>query len=95
MNKIATQFAYEDDRLIIARSQDCTPIAEYAKALHNAGLHGSADMKLAAKIPDVVVEKYMNDNGVTFEQVMSDPIHFKRICNNPDNAAFRIWKGAI
>lgn len=95
MNKIDTSFVHEDGRLIIARSQDCTPIAEDAKARHNAGMFGSSEMKHAARIPNVIIEKYMNDNGVSFAELMANEVHIKRICNNPDNGAFRIWKGQL
>jgi hypothetical protein len=92
---LATRFVAEDGLLHIARSQDCTPIAEYAKRQHNEGHHGSSDMKHAARIPNVIIEKYLNDNGVTFEQFMADPAHIKRVVEHPDNAMFRIWKGKL
>ena len=48
--------------------QDATPIVENVKAMHNAGLHGSSEMKLAARIPRIMIEKYCNDNGITFQE---------------------------
>lgn len=92
---LSTSIKEEDGRLIISSSQDCTPIAEHCKALHNEGYHGSKEMRHAASLPKVIVEKYMNENGVTFEQFMNDPVHVKRMCNNPDNAMFRVWKGQV
>lgn len=93
MNQIATHIAHEDDRLIIARSQDCTPIAEYAKAQHNAGCFGSSEVKHAARLPNVIVEKYCNDNGITFEEFMQNEVHIRRVVQHPDNTMFRIWPG--
>jgi hypothetical protein len=90
-----TRLIQQDDRLIIANSQDCTPIAEQAKALHNAGEHGSSEMKHAARIPQVMVEKYCHDNGITFQTFMNDPAHIKRMLNDPANEMFRIWKGRV
>lgn len=92
---LQTSFAEQDGRMVVAQTQDCTAIAEHAKALHNAGAFGSSEMRHAATIPDVVMNKYMNEHGVTYAELMSNPVHFKRICNNPDNAAFRIWKGKL
>lgn len=92
---LTTTLKTEDDRLIISATQDCTPIAERAKALHNAGVYGSSEMRHVASLPRVIVEKYMNETGVSFAEVMSDMKHIKRICENPDNGAFRIWKGAL
>lgn len=95
MIDITTKFAEQDGRLFIGRSQDCTAIAEDAKRRHNAGEFGSSDMKHAARIPNVIIEKYLNDTGVTFEAFIADPIHIKRVVENPDNSMFRIWTGKI
>lgn len=92
---LQTRLSVEDDRLIVTATQDCTPIAEHCKALHNAGVYGSSEMRHAAEIPKVMVEKYCNDHGVTFEQFMNEPVHIRRFCNDPDNKMFRIWPGAI
>lgn len=92
---VGTRFIEQDGRLVIGRSQDCTPIAEDAKRRQNAGEFGSGDMRHAARIPNVIVEAYMNKHGVTFEQVIADPVHMKRIVEDPDNSMFRIWKGRL
>lgn len=92
---LSTTFAEQDGKLFVGRSQDCTPIAEDAKRRHNAGEFGTSEMKHAARIPNVIVEKYCNENGVTFEQFMADPAHIKRVVQHPDNSMFRIWKGAL
>lgn len=91
--KIGTRIYTEGDRLIIANSQDCTAILEDAKRRHVEGHHGSADVKHAARIPDVVVLDYCNKNGVSFADFMADPVHIKRLVQHPDNSSFRIWKG--
>lgn len=95
MLDLNTSIHFEEGRLIAQTSQDCTPIAEFAKAQHNAGYHGSSEVKHAASIPLVIVEKYCNDNGVSFPEFMANPVHIKRVVEHPDNAAFRIWKGRI
>lgn len=95
MSQLKTTVTTEDGRLYIGRSQDCTPIAEHAKALHNEGLHGSSDMRLAAEIPYVIAEKYCNDRGIGFPEFMADPKHIKAICNDPDNKMFRVWPGQL
>ncbi len=92
---VATRIVIADDRMHIQRTQDCTPIAERAKAMQNEGLHGSSEMRLAATIPNVIIEKYMNENGVSFAEVIGDPVHMRRIVNDPANAMFRVWPGRI
>ena len=90
-----TKISLQDGALTVNRSQDCTPIAEYAKARQNEGHHGSKDMRLAASIPFVMIEKYCNDNGVLFHEFMGNEEHIRRVCNDPVNAHFRIWPGRI
>lgn len=92
---VRTSFAEHDGKLFIAQTQDCTPIAERAKALHNAGAFGSSDMKHAATIPSVILEKYMNEHRVSYAELMNNPEHIRRICNHPDNAMFRVWPGKL
>ena len=75
--------------------QDCTPILEHAKALHNQGFHGSKETKHAASIPLVLVEKYCNNKGITFSEFVSSQSHRKSILNDPDLSSFRIWKGKV
>lgn len=82
--------------LITGSSQDCTPIAERAKAIHNSGYEGpSKDMKWAGSVPDVLIEKYCNTAGITLHEFSRSQEHKKRLLTDPDNAAFRIWKGAV
>jgi len=50
---------------------------------------------LAASIPFVIVEKYCNENNVTFQDFMNSQDHKKRLLNNPANSAFRVWKGQV
>ncbi|HEY8027699.1 MAG TPA: hypothetical protein VIF60_24375 [Burkholderiaceae bacterium] len=89
------KFVEQDGKLFIGASQDCVPIAEFAKAQQSAGYHGSSEMRHAAKIPNVIIEAYCNDNKVSFADVMNNPEHIRRICNDPKNAAFRIWPGRL
>lgn len=90
-----TKFHAHGDDIIIAQSQDCTPIAEWAKEQSAVGNIGSSDMRHAARIPNVIIEKYMNENKVSFHEVLNNPAHMRRIVNHPDNAAFRIWQGLV
>lgn len=92
---VVTTVALEDGALHTGTTQDCTPIAEYAKALHNAGHVGSKDMRLAASVPFVIVEKYLNDHNLTMQEFQRSPEHVKRLLNDPANDAFRIWKGRV
>lgn len=77
------------------RIQDCTPILERTTALSNEGHHGSNEMRHAASIPMVIVERYLNDHNITLAEFMGNPEHVKRMLNDPSLSGFRIWKGRV
>jgi hypothetical protein len=91
-----TVVALEEGALVTGTVQDCTAIAERAQALHNSGYQGpSGDMKLAASVPFVFVEKYLNDNRITMQDLMRDKAHQRRFLGDPALAHFRVWKGRV
>lgn len=93
---LQTVVALEDGALISGTIQDCTAIAERAKALQNGGYTGpSKDMKLAASVPFVFVEKYLNDNNISMQTLAKDQAHQRRLLGDPALAHFRVWKGQI
>jgi hypothetical protein len=92
---VQTRMHEEDGKTIFERVQDCTPIAEKTKALHNEGYHGSSDMRLAASLPMVLVERYCNDNGITFHEFCAGQEHIKRMLNDPALSHFRVWPGRV
>ena len=92
---MSTVIALEDGALITGSVQDCTPYADHAKAMHNEGFHGSSDMKLAASVPNVLVEKYLNDNRILMSEFVGSPDHQRRFLNDPAIAHFRIWRGRV
>lgn len=95
MSGMQTGILVQDGQMVVSNTQDCTPIAEYAKAQHNQGMHGTSEMKHAARIPMVMVEKYINDNNITFAEWTRDKAHIKRMLQDPALAHFRIWPGKI
>jgi hypothetical protein len=92
---VQTRMHEEDGKTIFERVQDCDPIADRTKSLHNEGLHGSSEMKHAASLPFVLVERYCNDNGITFHEFCNGQDHIRRMLNDPALAAFRIWPGKV
>lgn len=67
-------------------------IADYCKARQNEGLTGSKDMPVLAEFPAEIVEKYINDAGITFQEWMQNPVHVRRMLRDPALSAFRIDK---
>ena len=92
---VQTVVALQDGDLVTGTIQDCTPYLEKAKRLHNEGVHGSSEMKHAASLPFVLVEKYCNDNGITFQEWMQSKDHKRAMLNDPSLSYFRIWPGRV
>lgn len=96
MSEIKTRYVDHDaDGFVVQREQNVGRIVDYAKALHNEGLHGSADMKLKMVIPSIVVEHYCNVHGITLREWISNPEHAKRMFNSPEFADLRVAPGAM
>lgn len=89
-----TRISVVDGLMVVKRSQDCTVIADHCKALNNE-TEQRGDVRLAARLPEVVVERYCNENGITFGEFVGNPEHIRRVCNDPALAAFRVWPGVI
>lgn len=87
--------ALQGSDLVTGTVQDCTPIVERTKALHNEGIHGSSEMRHAATFPFVLVEKYCNDKGITFEQFMNGREHVRAMLSDPALSHFRVWGGRV
>ena len=96
MSQVTTQIHdHQDGSITVYREQDCEPILERCKALANSGLKQSSEMRLAATIPNVVIEQYCNLNGITFHDFMVSQDHQRRLLNDPDMKFFRVWPGKI
>ncbi|MCH8622643.1 hypothetical protein [Undibacterium sp. TS12] len=92
---IATRVHVDGGDIRFERVQDCTAIAEHAQALHKEGLHGTSEMRHAASFPMVLVEKYLNDKNISFQEFMSEEVHVKAMLVDPALSAFRVWGGRV
>jgi hypothetical protein len=71
-------------------------VADYAKARHNEGYQTAlGGDKLVASVHPAVIHQWCNARGITMSQFMCDSKLSKQFLEDPDNAAFRVWKGAI
>jgi hypothetical protein len=62
---------------------------------HNARNFGSSDLRYYGEVTPFMIQKYCDKTGVTWDQAFADPAHFRRILNDPENSAMRVWKGRV
>lgn len=89
----------QDDQFTVATNYSMAEIqrvADHAKALHNDGLHTAlGGDKLVASVHPAVIHQWCTARGITMSQFMCDQKLSKQFLEDPDNSAFRVWKGAI
>ena len=88
-----TQFHSQDENIIVNNVQDVQPTLERCKALSE--IQQGKEMKLAASFPMVVVEKYIADKGITFEEFTRDKTHVRNMMNDSALKGFRVWQGRV
>lgn len=95
MSDVETKYHHDGDRLIIERVQDVEPYLEYMAKLRQVsdGVSKSGDIRYAGTIPDVIVEKYCKEKGVSFREFISNKEHHRRILSDPDFSKLRVWRG--
>lgn len=92
---VESYIAYEDGKTITGTVQDMTPYAERAKRLSNEGQHGTKDLRHLASLPLAAIELYCNTNGIDYREWSTNPVHMKRMLQDPALADFRVHKGAV
>lgn len=65
-------------------------VADVCKGRQNSGVTGARDMPHLAEFPRAIVEKYLIDTGITLYEWMNNPVHVKRMLQDPALAHFRI-----
>lgn len=79
---------HDEDTFWEAMEQDVDPMIEHVKMLRET--HKDVEgMKLAAFIPDAIVERMMRDGSIHDEAAL------KRWLNDPQNDCFRVWRGRV
>ena len=77
------------------RLDDLHAVAEDCRLLREAGATGTNDIRHLAQIPAFIVERYINDAGITFNDFMVNPEHATRMLNDHALAAFRVDQGRV
>lgn len=58
-----------------ANMDDLRAVVDHCKALESAGDTGDRDFRKLAVIPGIIIQQYMNDNGVSYPEFMRNPVH--------------------
>ena len=85
-----------DGKLLLEKVQDVEPTIKQARAL--ADIHGGRvdpDAYHVARVPVVVLERWMKKRGVTFADFQRDPLLVKELVNDPELRAFRVFQGRV
>ena len=96
---VVSTFHYDEDgdKTIIETVQDVEPILEANKAMQTDGdgYTPSRDLKHIASIPLVVVEKWMNDDGVNFLSLgrQEKRAYLRKKLNDPEWAYLKTSPG--
>ena len=61
---LKTSYHIEDDSIVINRSQDVQTILDWNKERNIEGHNRRSDMRLAGRVPFVVVEMWMKESGL-------------------------------
>lgn len=93
---ITTRMALDSEgRLIVQRSHDVEPLLDHLAELRATtnGKSKSGELYHVGDLDPVVVEDYIKQAGITFQDFITDDAHIKRILMNPDFSKFRVWQG--
>lgn len=76
--------------LLYVDSDQLKAVADVCIGRQNSGVTGSRDMPHLAEFPAAIVEKYLIDAGITLHEWMANPVHVKRMLQDPALRHFRI-----
>ena len=95
MDMKTTGLVTDDGKVYHREAQDVEPVMIHAKYLRDSGQVGSSEMRHAAKIPWVVSENWRKARGISFHEMMANPVHAAAFLNSEEARPYRIWKGKV
>ena len=94
---MAGRIEYDDwGRMVIVHEttiESEKAIRDACVANHNAGNFGSKEMRYLGEVTPMMLQRYCDKTGVRWDEAMQNPVHFRRILNDPENSDMRVWKG--
>lgn len=86
---------HQDGVIYHKEAQDVEPILNHVKYLRESGQTGSSELRHAAKIPWAVSEAWRIARGISFHEMMANPIHAAAFLNSEEARPYRIWQGRV
>ena len=88
----------EDDKMVHEMKQDVEPYLKRIREMEhaqgsNVGKNKAGDFYLAASVAPVVIHAWLNKRGLTMKDFKYEVVD--NFLNDPDNSAFRVWKGKV
>lgn len=83
-----------DGKVVMNRFSDVEPALDLLSGMRQITDGKGKQFWWIGEIPNVIVEKYLNENGVTYQDFLADSTHARRILQNPDYKKFRVFEGA-
>jgi hypothetical protein len=93
--RLDTLDANTDVAIHEADRADLDALADHCRALHNSGQGNGKDQKLVMRADAFTIQAWCDAKGITWQQFWRDPKTIDRFLMDPDNSAFRVWKGRL
>jgi hypothetical protein len=71
------------------------PIQRHVQYLRDSHQTGDREMRHAAKIPWAVSEEWRKKRGISFHEMMTNPVHATAFLNSEEARPYRIWQGKV
>jgi hypothetical protein len=91
---VYTQSSLIDGKIVMNRFSDLEPTLDLLSGMRQITDGKGKEFWWIGDIPNVIVEKYLNENGVTYQDFLQDTTHARRILQDPDYKKFRVFEGA-
>ena len=96
---MGTRLEYDDNgNMVAVRDEsldDLKAVAEVCKGLQNCGITGDKEMRHLAEFPGFIIQAYCDRVGIEWAEWFQNPVHARRMLNDPDLAYFRIHRSHV
>lgn len=96
---MGTRLEYDDwGRMIAVRDESLDSLKAVAEAcgeLRSNGCTGDKEMRHLAEFPGFIIEQYCHNNGIEWNEWFQNPVHARRMLNDPSLAYFRVHEGKV